>query len=180
MMNLNIKHVDRACLITVVMVSLVCGYLSISQILKTSQQYGIEKDILSKRMKEVNLASTNLEGQKAALDETKRELNYLNERIPESGKIGLLLKQINSLMKQRQIALISLRPLTIREEKVYLKNPIQLSLIGDFVDIYHLIHDLENMNRIVVMEQVTISKQERTDKCRVELIINVFEHKKNI
>jgi type IV pilus assembly protein PilO len=180
MMNLNIKHVDRACLIIVVMVSLVCGYLSISQILKKSQQYEIEKDIFSKRMKEVNLASTNLEDQKAALDETKRELDYLNERIPESGKIGLLLKQINSLMKQRQIALISLRPLTIREEKVYLKNPIQLSLIGNFVDIYHLIHDLENMNRIVVMEQVTISKQERTDKCQVELIINVFEHKKTI
>jgi Tfp pilus assembly protein PilO len=162
------------------MVSLIFGYLSVNQIIKKSKQYEIEKDILSKRMKEVNLASTNLEGQKAALSETKKKLNYLNERIPEKGKIGLLIKQINSLMKKRQIALISLRPLPIKEEKVYLKNPIQLSLIGNFVDIYHLIHDLENMNRIVVMEQLTISKQERSDKCRVELTINVFEHKNTI
>ncbi len=66
-MNLNIKHVDRACLVIVVMVSLVCGYLAVNQIMKKKQQFGIEKDILSKRMKEVNLASTNLEESKGAL-----------------------------------------------------------------------------------------------------------------
>ena len=180
MMNLNVKHIDRSCLIIVILVSLICGYLSISRIIKKSQQYEIEKDILSKRMKEVNLATTNLEDLKAALAGTKKELNYLNERIPESGKIGLLLKQINSLMKQRQIALISLQPLTAREEKDYLKNPIQLILIGNFVDIYHLIQDLENMNRIVLMDQLVITKQESSDKCQVDLMINVFEHKKTI
>jgi Tfp pilus assembly protein PilO len=162
----------------VVVVSLACGYLSFSHVIKKKQQFGIEKDILSKRMKEVNLAATNLEELKAVLAETKKELNYLNERIPESGKIGLLLKQIDSLMKQRKIALISLQPLPVREEKFYLKNPIQLKFIGNFVDIYHLLHDLETMNRIVVMEKLAISRQERSDQCHVELRVTVFEQKK--
>jgi Tfp pilus assembly protein PilO len=74
--------------------------------------------------------------------------------------------------------LISLQPLPVREEKIYLKNPIQLNFTGYFVDIYHLIHDLETMNRIVVMEKLAISRQERSDQCRVELMVNVFEQKK--
>jgi Tfp pilus assembly protein PilO len=117
--------------------------------MKTKEQFGIEKDILSKKTIEVNLASTNLEELRGALKATEKELNYLNERIPESGKIGLLINQIDSLMKQRKIALISLQPLPVREEKIYLKNPIQLLFNGNFVDIYFLINDLEKMNRIV-------------------------------
>ena len=122
MINLSTKHLDRTCLVIVITVSLACGYLSVSHVIKKKRQFGIEKDILSKRMNEVNLASTNLEELKANLAATKKEMNYLNERIPESGKIGLLLKQIDSLMKQRKIALIRLQPLPVREEKIYLKK----------------------------------------------------------
>lgn len=174
-MNLSIKQVDRACFAIVVMVSLICGYLAVNKVMKRKQQFGIEKDILSKRMNEVNLASTNLEELKANLAATKKEMNYLNERIPESGKMGLLIKQIDTLMKQRKIALISLKPLPVQEEEIYLKNPIQLKFYGDFVNIYHLIHDLENMNRFLVMEKMTISKQESSDQCQVLLMTSVFE-----
>lgn len=180
MMNLSIKQVDRGCLAIVVMVSLICGYLAVNNVIQNKQRLGIEKDILSKRMKEVNLASTNLEDLKANVAATKKELDYLNERIPESGKIGVLIKQINTLMKQRKIALISLKPLAVREEKIYLRNPIQLNFYGGFVNIYHLIHDLENMNRFLVMEKMIISKQEGSEQCQVELTISVFERKRTL
>ncbi len=180
MINLTIKQLDRACLIIVIVVSLICGYLTVRHITQKKRQFGVEKNILSKRMKEVNLATTDLEELKANLAEIKKELNYLNERIPKTGKIGLLLKQINSLMKQRQITLISLEPLPVRQEKVYLKNPIQLVFNGSFVDVHHLIRDLERMNRLVVMEMMTISKQENSDLCRVKLLTSVFERPKTI
>jgi Tfp pilus assembly protein PilO len=179
-MNISTKQVNRICLAIVVVVSLACGYLTVSHVIKEKRQFGIEKDILSKRIKDVNLATTNLEELKAVLVETKKELNYLNERIPESGKIGLLLKQIDSSMKQRKISLISLQPLPVREEKIYLKNPIQLKFTGNFVDIYHLLHDLETMNRIVIVGKITITRQESSEQCRVELMVNVFEQKKGI
>ncbi len=177
-MNFSIRQIDRACLVIVVMVFLTCGYLAVNKVIKIKQQFGIEKEVLSKRMEEVNLASTNLEELKANLAATKEELDYLNERIPEAGKMGLLLNQIDALMKQRKIALISLKPLPVREDKIYLKNPIQLNFYGDFVDIYRLIHDLENMNRFLVMEKMTISKQESPNRCQVELKTSVFERLK--
>jgi Tfp pilus assembly protein PilO len=110
----------------------------------------------------------------------KKELGYLNERIPQTGKIGLLLTQINSLMKQHRITLISLEPLPVRKEEVYLKNPVRLEFSGRFVDIYHLLLDIEKMNRLVVMETMTITKQDNSDLCRVEMMTSVFERPKAI
>jgi Tfp pilus assembly protein PilO len=176
MMNFSIKQLDQTCLVIVVVVSLIGGYLAFSHVTEQKQQFGIEKDILSKRMKEVNLAATSLGELKTALADTKKELNYLNELIPEAGKIGLLLKQIDAIMKQREVALISLRPLSVRQEEVYLRNPIQLVFNGKFVNIYHLIRDLEGMNRMVVMEKMVITRQADSDQCKVVLMISVFEH----
>ena len=175
MMNITIKQLDRLCLVIVVAVSLTGGYLTVRHITQKKQQFGVEKNIFSKRMKEVNLATSNLQQLKTNLTEVKKELGYLNERIPQTGKIGLLLTQINSLMKQRRITLISLEPLPVRQEEVYLKNPVRLVFNGRFIDIYHLILDLEKMNRLVVMETMTISKQDNSDHCQVELLTSVFE-----
>ena len=179
-MNLSIKQLDRACLVIVVVISLIGGYLVVSHVTKQKQQFGIEKGILSKRMKEVNLAATSLGELKTALADTKKELNYLNELIPEAGKIGLLLKQIDAIMKQRKVALISLQPLSVRQEEVYLRNPIQLVFNGQFMNIYQLIRDLEGMNRMVVMEKMVITRQDGSDQCRVVLMISVFEHAQTI
>ena len=179
-MNLTIKQLDRMCLIVVVAVSLICGYLTVRHISKKKQRFGVERNVLSKRMKEVNLAANNLEQLRTNLAGVKEELGYLNERIPQTGKIGLLLTQINSLMKQRRIKLLSLEPLPVSQEEIYLKNPIQLVFNGRFMDIYHLILDLEKMNRLVVMETMTVSKQENSDICEVELLTSVFERAKAI
>ena len=180
MINLSIKQVDRAGLGIVVIITLICGYLAVGHVAKKMKQFGIEKNVLSKRMNEVNLAAANLGDLKAVLAETKKELGLLDERIPESGKSGILLKQINSLIKQRRVTLIRVQLLPFEQEKNYLKIPVQLLLNGKFVDIYHLIRDLEKINRVVLMKKMTISLQKNSEQCRVELMTNVFERSKTI
>ena len=177
MLTLSIKHIDRTCLIAIVILSMACGYLAVSDVARKKERFGIEKNILSKRITEVNLATLNLGDLKTALAATQKELSHLNERIPEPGKIGLLLKQIDALMTHRNITLVNLQPLPAKEEKIYIKHPIKLMFTGLFDDIYHLLFDLERMNRIVILENMTITRKENSDQCRVELITSVFERK---
>ena len=174
-MDWGIKQMDRVSLAIVVVVTLLCGYIAVTNVIGKEQQFQIEKEILSKRMKEVNLATANLKDLKAALGETKSELNTLNERIPESGKIGLFLRQIDALMIQRNIELVSIRPMAAIEEKNYLKFPIHLKITGPFVNMYQLMRDMEAMNRIVLMDNMTINRQANQPHCQAELMISVFE-----
>jgi len=179
-MNFTIRQLDRLCLVMLVVVTLVAAYVAVGHIAKKKQQFGVEKNILSKRMKEINLAASNLMQLKTNLTGVKKEIGSLNERIPPAGKIGLLLTQINSLMNQRRIKLLSLEPLPVGREDIYLKNPVQLVFDGRFVDILQLILSLEKMNRLVVMESMSIIRQDHTEFCRVELLVNVFEREKTI
>jgi len=180
MITISIKQLDRICLITVVIVSLVCGFLAVRHVTIKKRLFETERSVLSSKMKEINLAATNLSTLHINLVDIKRELNDLNERIPETGKIGLLLQQIDALMKRHEVTLISLEPLAVSQDRIYLKNPIKLLFNGSYVNIYHLLGELEKLNRIIVMENLTITKQENSDQCQVELMTTVFERPKAI
>ncbi|MDF1590182.1 MAG: type 4a pilus biogenesis protein PilO [Desulfobacterales bacterium] len=180
MITISIKQLDRACLITVVIVSLVCGFVAVRHVTNKKRFFETERNVLLNKMKEINLAATNLETLQVNLTDIKKELSDLNERIPETGKIGLLLQQIDALMKRHEITLISIEPLPVSQDKIYLRNPIKLLFKGSFVNSLHLIRNLEGMNRIMVMETLTITREEISDQCQVELTTTVFERPKAI
>lgn len=174
-MAISIKTVDRTCLAVIIIVSLVCGYWALSWGIKQHRLIQQENELLSKKLKDLNLAETNLQRLKTILDSTKKELKELNERIPDSAKIGEFLKQVDALMKEREIDLVRLTPQPIVEEKNYNRIPVQLVFKGTFINVYRLVHDLETMNRTVVMEKMKISKPNNAQVCYVDLTANVFE-----
>jgi len=180
MINLNIKQLDRICLITVITVSLICGFLTVRHVTNKKRHFETERSVLSSKMKEIDLALTNLNALHLNLADIKSELNDLNERIPETGKIGLLLQQIDALMKRHKVTLISLEPLPVSRDRIYSKNPVKLLFNGNYINIYHLLRDLEELNRILVMEYLTITRGENSDHCQVELLAAVFERPKTI
>lgn len=178
MISLKIKQLDRTFATAIVIVLLVCAYLAFSHISNKKRLFETEQSVLSSKMIEIDKAAKNLGTLQINLADIKKELSDLNERIPEAGKIGLLLKQIDALMKQHKVMLVSLEPMPASQDKIYLKNPIRLLFKGEFVNIVRLIRDLEAMNRIMIMENLIISKSESADQCEVELMTLVFERPK--
>lgn len=176
---INIKQLDRICLGILLTTILITGYLVVHYLEGKKQQLGTENQILSKRIQEVDLATTNLEELKTVLNESKEELAALNERIPNAGKMGLFLQQVNSLMLKRSVSLISLQPLSTGEEDNYLKLPIRLVFSGKYKNIYQFLYDLENINRIVVLEQIEITRTDNSNQCQVDLLVKVFERNNN-
>ena len=174
-MAFGIKTVDRICLAVVIIVSLACGYWALSWGIKQQRLIQQENELLSRKLKDLNLAETNLQRLKTVLDSTRKELKLLNERIPDSAKIGEFLKQVDALMKERAIDLVRLKPQTIVEEKNCNRIPVRLIFKGTFINVYGLVHDLETMNRTVVMEKMKISKPYNARVCHVDLTANVFK-----
>jgi len=175
MMNLDIKTLDRICFVLVVIVSLVCVYWVVKQSVKQRREITQENQIISKRVKELKSAEENFEQLNQLLKETKKELESMDKRIPMSADIGGVLKQLDVLVKNRNILLLSLQPLPMVEEKLYTKIPIRLMFEGSFVNIYNLLYDLETMNRMLVTESMTISRPNLNDSCQVDLAASVFQ-----
>ena len=174
-MPLDIRKLDKICLAIVVITTFISGYWFSKQVIKERTLIRQENEIISKKMKELNLAETNLEHLNVLLDTTRKKLESLNARIPDSAHIGKVLKQVDALMQRRKILLTSMQPLPTVEEKLYTKIPIRLVFRGSFVNIHHLLHDLETMNRVMVTEKMVISRSSLADKCQAELIASVFQ-----
>jgi Tfp pilus assembly protein PilO len=163
-MALKIHTLDRVCLALIITVPLAFGYWTVNWTFKQHRLLRQENDLLAKKLKDLNLAETNLQHLKKVLDTARKELNILNERIPESAKIGEFLKHVNLLVKERNVNLISLHP-----------QPIRLVFEGPFGNVYQLLYDLETMNRMVVMETMQMTKSNQAQTCRVNMTASVFE-----
>jgi Tfp pilus assembly protein PilO len=174
-MHLDIKILDRICLATVVLVFLASGYWVVSHGLRQLAEIRKQNDFLAKSLKDLALAETNLQRLNAAIDETKKQIKALDERIPDTAKIGKFLKQLDALMKERQIVLESFEPLPTEEEKRFTRIPIRLISRGSFVNIYQLLCDLETMSRLVDVENTILTSLDGGPKCRFDLTTSIFE-----
>jgi len=174
-MALSMKNLDRTCLVMVVAISVICGYLAVSHVSSQKRMIRQERDLLSQRLKDLNLADTNLQHLKEVLNATRKELEALNEQIPETAQMGEFLKGIDTLMKENDVVLVNLEPLSTVKERLYTRNPIRLIFEGPFLKVYQSILDLETMHRKVVMEKITIATTNEDQECRVDLTASIFE-----
>ena len=173
-MDLSIKTLDRICLVIVVLVPLICGYWVVSQGVKQRRQIRQEKALLSGSLKDLALAETNLQRLDAAIAAARKEIRVLNDSIPDSAKIGEFLKQLDAMVKKREIVLESFQPQPVVRDKLYAKIPLRLMYRGSFVNLYHLLYDLETMSRMVEAEKIVISKSKTSEECRLDLTASVF------
>jgi Tfp pilus assembly protein PilO len=157
---------------------LICGYWVAKTTFKQRWQLRQENEIISKAIIELKSAKENFENLNVLLKDTKTELEFLDKRIPRSVNIGQVLKEIDLLMKDRNILLVSLQPLPPVEEKLYTKIPIRLMFEGSFASIYNLLYDLETMNRMLVAEDMSISRRNLDEKCHAVITASVYQRLK--
>ena len=175
MITVDIKILDRICLFIVITLSFICGYWIINSVIKKHSQLLQEDEIVLKNLDELKSAEQNLQRLNHLLEDTKIELELLDKRIPKSANIGEVLKEVNYLMKKRNISLLSMQPLPMLEEKIYSKIPIRLMFEGSFGNIYNLLYDFETMNRMLVTEKMSITRSNLDDSCQAELTASVYQ-----
>ena len=174
-MRLSFKNLDRICLFTIIVVVGMCGFWVAKLGVKQKTQIRQENALFAGCLKNTKLAESNLQRLNAGIKAVKNELKAIKEQIPETVEIGKFLKQLDSLVKRRNVELITLQPLPEEQEKYFTKIPIRLMFKGTFNDNYHLLCELETMERLLVAEKITISKPGIGEQCRVDLNLNVFK-----
>jgi Tfp pilus assembly protein PilO len=175
MTKISVKTLDRIGLFLVITLSFTCGYWVIKDNLSKHRQLRQENEIVFRSLNQLKLAEDNFKNINLLMNQTKKELEFLDKRIPKSVNIGEVLKEIDFSMKKRKVTLMSLQPMASVEEKLYTKIPIKLILKGSFVNIYNLLYDFETMNRMLVAENMTISRSNLDEDCQAELTANVYQ-----
>ena len=174
-MNISVKTLDRIGFFLMITLSFTCGYWVMKNSLSKHRQLRQENEIISKSLDQLKSAEENFKNINLLMIQTKKELEFLDKRIPRAVNIGEVLKEIDLSMKKRKVTLVSLQPIASVEEKLFTKIPIKLMLKGSFVNIYNLLYDFETMNRMLVAENMTISRSNLDEECQAELTASVYQ-----
>ncbi len=175
MLNLSIKNLDRLCLVTVFFVAVLSGVLVAKDNVKRKRQVKQENELLSNRLRDLKTVEQDAKHLEAILNRSQKELEALNKKVPGTVDIGKFFNQLDTLMKERDLDLISVQPKPGIKEKSITRIPIQLMFKGSFVNIFKMIHALETMDRTVVMEKVAIVKSNINGECRIDLLASIFK-----
>ena len=175
MMNLSIKNLDRLCLVTVFFVAVLSGSLVAKDNIKRKRQVQQKNELLSNRLKDLKTVEQNAKRLEGILNRSKKELEALSKRVPGTADIGMFFNQLDTLMKERDLELISVQPQPGIKEESITRIPIRLMFKGSFVNIFKMIHALETMDRTVVMERVAITKSNFSGECQTDLLTSIFK-----
>jgi Tfp pilus assembly protein PilO len=175
--NLSLRTLDRLCLVIVILALAGSGFWVLGQAIVQRREIRIEQEILSKKMQDLKVTEIGLRQLQAVLRDKRTAIAALDERVPESAQMGRFLKELGGLTKRRQVLLISLQPMPPVEEKLYIRNPVNLVCKGPFINVYQLLVDFESMNRLLEMGTLKITRTAEERLCQVDLVVNVFERK---
>jgi Tfp pilus assembly protein PilO len=177
-MRFRLKHLDLICLIFVLTVSISSGYALARKSIKKRGQVKLEAERRKERTETLKEAENTLRAFNRLLNLTRESHQDLSRKIPESAAIGLFLKELNAMISEREVDLISVdpRPATMKNEVTQI--PLQMVFKGPFLEIYRLIHDLEKMERAFVIHEVVVTKPLKEEACQAHLTANIFERRR--
>lgn len=174
-MTLQIKHLDLGAGL-VLMVTVILGVFFIYQAYESGQKdIQLKRHLLSKQTTDLTIAENNLTLLQGVLADSQAILTRLNQRIPRTAGVGDLLTVIHEQINQRNIVLTQFSHKPPEKISRYQRIPLHLILEGKFLALYHLVHDVETLNRLVIIESIRITTSEKQGVCRMELMANVFQ-----
>jgi len=174
-MTLSLKNLDRICLCILVLVCIAGSYWAAKQGTRQRQEIRLENELITRKLQDLNLAKINLQGLTSRLDRLETDLAVLNEKIPATAEIGLFLKNVDALTTSLNLVMLNVQPFPAVREQLYTRVPIQLAFTGAFQDAYRLLWKLETMNRLLIMEKLSILQSNIDEPCRVELTADIFQ-----
>ena len=174
-MNLNMRVVDMACILLLVVTVAAGGFFLQQNFSRHSSQVKLEKEQLSAQKNSLKLAVAKLATLESQFREQEDRVLELSKRVPKTPDMGDLLSQVHGLVKQRNIALIDFNHKPAQGFERYKLIPVQIIVNGDFLNIYRLIHDLETLNRVLIFEKIMIKKQEGKNLCQAIFMASVFQ-----
>ena len=92
MMNISVKTLDRIGILLMITVSFACGYWVIKDSLRKHEQIRQVNEIVSKGLNQLRSTEHNFKNINSLMSQTKKELEFLDKRIPKAVNIGEVLK----------------------------------------------------------------------------------------
>ena len=174
-MTLNMRLVDTACILLLIVAMTMGGWFMHKKVVQSFTRITLEKEQLAAEKNRLDTVSTTFRHLDSNLKKADTQFQELNNKVPNIPKIGDFLTAVHDRIKGRKLTLVDFNHTPPQNYKIYKFIPVRLIVKGDFINIYGLIHDLETLTRVFVFEKIVIQRDEAKNQCQAVLMAKVFQ-----
>jgi Tfp pilus assembly protein PilO len=174
MMRSKKELLDVACLIGLIALVALGSVAAVKLAVAKTKSAAREQRAVVVRLAEINKANAVLERLNAAIGVNEAALTRLRTRLPESQALGNFLTDLDGMMDRSGVDLSKITPGVPVAETLCKRTPLRFSCHGAFPDLHAVLYGLETQERVVRIDQVTLSKGDLPGKCKMEVSCSVY------
>jgi type IV pilus assembly protein PilO len=120
--------------------------------------------------------AVNLDVLRKQKDQVMQYVSALEKQLPSKAEMDALLSDINQAGVGRGLQFELFKPGQVVVREFYAELPISIKLVGDYHDLGAFTSDVSNLARIVTLNDMQITQQEKTGQLTMEAVAKTFRY----
>lgn len=120
--------------------------------------------------------SSNLEAYQAQMKEINLIFEGLLTKLPSQKEVASLLDDITFIGANNGLQFKSINWGKVKNRKISVEVPIRLKVVGNYQQIGHFAADIAALPRIVILDDLKLSKQEKGDLLELSVVAKTYRY----
>jgi type IV pilus assembly protein PilO len=136
-----------------------------------------KREIEHKRMmlEKLDEATAQTDDLAAANDEIATSIDLVESRLPGDKEVEVVLEQVAELARRSKLDLARVKSGEPVSAASYMEQPLEMEILGDFDDFYTFLLDVEKLDRITRMLDLTLERDDKQDgRMSAEFVLSIY------
>ena len=138
---------------------------------------GRERDIADrqKALADLKTATTGIGDLEKKIADLQQAIIFFESKLPQEKEIDKILKEVWQMAEANQLTTKTIKTMKAQRGPNYSEQPIQLSLSGDFNGFYAFLLQVEKLQRITRITDMTLQKiSDRDGEMQAQMTLSIF------
>lgn len=133
------------------------------------------------KLGELERATATAENLNEQLEQMVEAIKYFESKLPPTSEIYTVLENVTVIAQRRGLVPKTIRTLKRTENSGYIEQPLKMELHGDFNSYYSFLLDLEKLDRITKIRELSLKKKmKREGQIEATFVISIFFQDSNV
>ncbi|MBE0535671.1 MAG: type 4a pilus biogenesis protein PilO [Phycisphaerae bacterium] len=154
-------------------------YVSYAYMIKPANQHLAQEKVKveQKRTKllELNKATAAASDLQNQLDKVEEAITVFESKLPPASDIHKILEDVTKIAQKHGLMPKTIRALDAKNNRGYVEQPLKMELHGNFNSYYAFLLEMEKLDRITKIRELSLKKQSKTEgQTEATFIVSIF------
>ncbi len=154
------------------------AYVAWAYMIKPANQSLVQErqkvETMRSKLDELEKATAAAEDLTTQLKKIEDVIKAFESKLPPSSEIHTVLEDVTLIAQRHGLTPKSIRTQKNKENRGYIEQPLEMELDGNFNSYYAFLLELEKLDRITKIRQLTLKKTEREGQTEAKFVMSIF------